>query len=328
MRTAVNVLLFLAATILLASAARADAPPPGAVLKLFGGVSHKESIPDAGAALAIHRQRLAKLQQLTPISDTPVVNATPPKVAPPLAGQTSESSKGPIPEPPSRPAALPPAPYQLSFGVARPGPQVNPPVLNAEVARQHYTVEWFMLPRGMAGSWVKDGDLTTQVTDLRTGSVKYAGTWTENRLEAKWGHQMDGQGNVWHVNLLPSERDGSSAGKQVRFLTVAQQCERSNAAELITRTHYVVTESDNWTGQPVNTFQQESLNHYILPNASELVNSSTNRVFSYQGQPVRDGQLESKFRKTGNFTRVDFLGGINLQDSLNDYLQSLSSQSR
>lgn len=52
------------------------------------------------------------------------------------------------------------------------------------------------------------------------------------------------------------------------------------------------------------------------------------QVFTYDGQPVRDGQLQSKFRKIGNFRATEFMGGINLRDSLRDYLQSLRGPGR
>lgn len=249
-------------------------------------------------------------------SDSPPAGAAPSPAAVPTA-------------PAAVPAALvavPAAPYQKSFGVARPTAEPSIPVLKAEVAQQHYTVQWFMLPSWMAGTWRKDGDLTTRVTDLRSGSTSYNKTWTDNRLEAIWGHQRDSRGNYWHVNLLPSERDGLSGTTRVCFLTVAQQCERTDVSQLLTRTHYVVSESNAWNGQPLDTFQQESLNHYAMLGDGELLNSSSNRVFSYQGAPVRDGQLESRFRRVANFVPVESMGGIDLKASLSDYLDSIGQR--
>lgn len=286
---------------------------------LFGGITHSDEVGSAATHLDAHREKLLVLQKVAPNFAMP---SAPPPVAPPINGQASQN--GPIPNAlMTAPPAAARAPWEPPDVVARPNSEPRHQVLTAELAQKHYNIQWFMLPTGMGGTWLKDGDLTTAVVDLRTGVSSRTGTWTPNHLEAKWGHQVDGKGNIWHVNLLPSERDGDSSGKQVHFLTVQQQCEKSTPKELITRTHYVVSESSGWSGQPIDTFQQESLNHYAVL-ASGLTVTSSNRVFSYQGQPIRDGQLLSKYRKTANFVPIETLGGIDLKDSLDDYLQSIA----
>lgn len=198
--------------------------------------------------------------------------------------------------------------YQQSASMQRPQPQQ--PV-----------IEWFQIPKVMAGSWSKRGDVTVDVTDLRTGMKRASGAWMDNEMVVHMGHQLDKAGNVWHVNILPSEKDSVSNGKQVKFLTVQQICEQSTPVNLSTRTHYVITETYP-TGQVADMFQQESLNHYFLVSAGEMENRSSNRVFTSSGQPVRDGTLESKFTRIGPFTPVPQMNGVDLQQALNQFLLS------
>ncbi|MBY0549540.1 MAG: hypothetical protein K2W95_19845 [Candidatus Obscuribacterales bacterium] len=313
----------------LAAAADTSAPASGE-LTLFGGVTHSTAVPHAEKTISAHKEKLAKLKALAATAAPQPSNPAPHAVPPPSLKVEAASNVSAPPSATVKPKELlplqkevPTPAYESSFGVARTVSEPQHPVLKAEAAQQHYTVQWFMIPPWMAGAWLKDGDLTTQVTNLRTGRTTPTNTWTDNRLEAIWGHQTDPQGNYWHVNLLPSERDGLSGAKRVRFLAVSQNCERTTATDLLTRTHYVVTESAEWNGRALDTFQQESLNHYSMSAPNELLNSSSNRVFTYEGQPLRDGQLQSKFRKIGNFKATEYLGGINLRDSLRDYLQSL-----
>lgn len=278
--------------------------PPGAMadsasapaFKLFAGVTHQQMVPHAYAALQPHLEK--QLATATAIK-------TPPPVVPPQPHMSAESA--------SRQANVPR--YGIAHLTAERTPDPPRPV-------QHYTVEWFMIPSWLAGVWTKNGDMTTSVTDLRTGMSSTQNEWTENRLEAVWGHQQDARGNYWHVNLLPSERDGASSGKLVRFVTVAQQCLNSTPQQLLTRTHYVVSESNPWSHQAFDTFQQESLNHYALAAQNQLMNTSSNRVFSYEGAPIREGILTSQFAKIGQFSPVALLNGVDLRASLNDYLQS------
>ena len=184
------------------------------------------------------------------------------------------------------------------------------------------TVEWFMVPAWMAGQWTKRGDLTISYTDLRTNETTRSSAWTDNVMTVTWGHQMDRAGNVWHADLLPIERDGYTNGKLARFLMVGMRCENSNPQQLLTRSRYVVSEVYGGTNQLADMFQQEALNQYQQLADGQLENLSSNRIYSYQGQPLRQGELVSKFQKIGAFVPQKFQNNINLVDSLNQYLRS------
>lgn len=196
-------------------------------------------------------------------------------------------------------------------------------ITQREAPKSEPIIEWFQMPRTMAGKWTKRGDITVDVTELRTGMTRQVGAWTDNEMTMTLGHQMDRAGNIWHVNILPTERDSISNGKMVRFLTVRQSCEKSDPSVLCTRTRYVITETYGGSGQIADMFQQESLNRYSILPTGELQNLSSNRVFTYSGQPVRDGTLQSKFRKVAAFEPMAELSGVDLASSLNRYLIAL-----
>ena len=240
----------------------------------------------------------------------------------PTAAITHPPVQANFPEPPGTNQS---AGYIPDYGVGHPQSdqqQVSTPLLRAGTSTLNYNIEWFKIPKWMAGAWFKDGDLTTQETDLRTGMSVNKSIWTDNKMQVIWGHQQDALGNIWHVNLLPSERDGTSAGKKVRFVTLKQFCEQSTEQQMITRTLYAVGEFDALRGQPIDSFQQESLNHYAYGPQGELVNVSSNRVFNYAGRPMRDGQILSKYTKLGGFKPMENLRGVDLKAALKDYLSS------
>jgi hypothetical protein len=310
-------------TLSLLNASVRDVCAQDAPFKLFAGVSHQEVLPQAHDALKPHVDRQMKSLSR---SVSPPIAILPPEhpsrepavtARPLVSSATSSAVRGPVLTAQNAQTQV----YEPSFGVAR--VTADRTVAPARPV-QHYSIEWFMIPTWMAGAWLKDGDMTTNVTDLRTGMSSSQREWTENRMETTWGHQQDAQGNYWHVNILPAERDGNSAGKLVRFVTVAQKCENTMPSQLLTRTHYVVSESNPWNSQPIDTFQQESLNHYALGGRNQLVNTSSNRVFTYQGAAVREGHLVSEFAKIRQFAPIANLNGIDLRASLSDYLQSHS----
>ncbi len=292
---------------------QSSAPKPE--FKLFAGVTHQQMLPWADAALQPHVARQVKTPVNIGVVKTPATTDVVEPPAPAIPPKAPVVLQKPVLTAETAAKQI----YVPAFGVARLTAERRP---DPPRPVQHYTVEWFMIPGWMAGVWLKNGDMTTSVTDLRTGMSSARNEWTENKLQAVWGHQQDAQGNYWHVNLLPSERDGSSAGKLVRFVTVSQQCVSSSSQQLMTRTHYVVSESNPWNNQPIDTFQQESFNHYALAAQNQLVNSSSNRVFTYEGVPVREGTLVSQFAKIGQFAPVATLNGVDLRASLDEYLQS------
>lgn len=270
---------------------------------LHGGVTHSDQLPHVSTVIDKHRHRV-KLNFADATSDTSITSNTA-STAPPLQAEADDSTKK--------------QGYLPLTGIAQPHNDTSTKNLSAEVHK--VSAEWFMIPKWLAGKWFKQGDLTVSVTDLATGQEVFQNQWVDNKMDATWGHQIDAAGNFWHVNFLPSERDGKSDGKAVRFLTVQQRCEKTSPAALVTRTQYVVSESNFWNGPPVEMFQQESLNHYVPTESSDaFMNISTNRVFTYEGQAVRDGHLKTQYTKTGPFQTVATINGIDLKESLNEYL--------
>lgn len=227
--------------------------------------------------------------------------------------------------------------YNLAMQQAKPSPQFESPLAghadayhsvprltgNATVAQgMRATVEWFMIPKLMAGAWHKQGDLTVSYRDLRTNRFTSMSAWTENQMTITWGHQVDRMGNIWHADILPIEKDGWTRGKLARFMMTSLKCERTDPHQLVTRARYIVTETYNGTAAVTDMFQQESLNDYTLQPDGELENISSNRIYTSQGQPLREGALVTKMQKVGNFTPTQFQNNIDLVQSLNDYLNS------
>ncbi len=302
-------------------------------LKLFAGVSHREVVPPVHEAMKpyLEKAQTAAGQKVTIHDfDIPADLEKPAAAIAPSARKEISSAQTHAADLSAQSAHAAPAlraqatvnqTYMPAFGVAR-EMAIRPDTPAVAQPQQHYTIQWFMIPSWMAGVWLKNGDMTTSVTDFQTGMSSNQNEWTENHLENTWGHQQDAQGNYWHANLLPEERDGLSAGKLVRFLVVERSMEKSSAEQLVTRVHYLVSESNPWNHQPIDSFQQESLNHYSLSDQGHMLNSSSNRVFTYQGQPVREGHLYSEFAKIGQYAPVATLKGVDLKTSLNDYLQA------
>lgn len=194
---------------------------------------------------------------------------------------------------------------------------------NATVAQgAGTTVEWFMIPKWMAGAWRKQGDLTVSYRDLRTNRFTSMSAWTENEMTITWGHQFDRMGNIWHADILPLEKDGWTKGKLARFMMTSLKCEKTEPQQLVTRARYIVTETYGGTSAVADMFQQESLNDYTMQPDGQMENMSSNRIYTAQGQPLREGALVTKLQKIGNFAPQSVQNNIDLAQSLNTYLNS------
>jgi hypothetical protein len=215
----------------------------------------------------------------------------------------------------------------LQSGGPQQGSQSTPEIISPtqggsfRATVQNPAIEWFPIPKWMAGKWTKSGDVTKTVTDLRTGITSPVNEFIEDHMTVTWGYQTDTQGNVWHAHLVPSEREGMSQGKNVSFLIVNLKVLEATPQNLATRTHYVVRES---VGQQLtDIFQQESLTHYEPAGGMNRMDAiSSNRVFTYQGQPKRDGAMVSHYERSANFEPIQTRQGVDLARSLNEYLRS------
>lgn len=170
----------------------------------------------------------------------------------------------------------------------------------------------------MAGTWTKRGDLTTSVTDMRSGITTPMNQWTDDELTRGWGHQLDKSGNVWHADFIPTEIDSTSSGKQVQFLTVALSLVSVDTQKLVTRARYQVSEGSR--GQIYSQFQQESLSSYMMMPDGEMQVQSSNRMYDMSGRPTRSGTLVSHYKRTAQFQPVATQKGIDLRLSLNQFL--------
>lgn len=179
---------------------------------------------------------------------------------------------------------------------------------------------WIPIPKWLAGTWSKQGDLTVSSTDMRSGVSSPVNQWTPNFQTTTWGNQIDGCGNIWHGYSIPTEIDGNSSGKTVKFVIIDGHWEPSSPDHLITRVRSIVISS--YGRQVVDEFQQEALNDLCLLQTGELANYGSTRDFTNQGLPLRQGMLISRFTKVRSFEPVEFQDGVDLVKSLNEYLKT------
>ena len=172
---------------------------------------------------------------------------------------------------------------------------------------------------GLDGTWTKTRDLTVHLPTCAQGGRVTLNIWTEDELTVTLGTPGDRAGNIWEANFVPSERDALSESKSVRFLLVNCRCESTSPEQVITRMHYIVSESAEW-GQQVDQFQQESINDYSPISNNEIQNYSSTRVFTYDGAPTRNGILLSKFSRVAPFKITAVHDGVDLRKSLSEFL--------
>ena len=183
---------------------------------------------------------------------------------------------------------------------------------------------WVQIPKWMAGQWTKRGDLTVQVTDPHTGYTTSTNEWTDDAMTLTFGHILDKEGNIWHAYLIPSERDGYSGGTLVRFITTDFQPIQRDETKTISRSRYLIAQSSNPNSNYL--MQEESLNQYQPVNEEEIDNYSSNRIYSYDGRPMRQGLLVSRFKRDKFFTPITQENGIELMPAFKKFLMNNGMQ--
>lgn len=182
-------------------------------------------------------------------------------------------------------------------------------------------VEWFPVPQWMAGKWTKEGDIETFEKNFLTGRTTNRQVWLENKVSLSFGHQVDALNTIWHAEALPIRADGKRGAEKDQRYVVAINCLKSTTESVVLRFHTIVVSLDD-RGRVSRNRQQEEIVEFFPQDNRDIATTSSTKTFSSNGQPLYRLDSHTKRLKTGNFKPVSHLSGIDLKQSLKDFLSS------
>jgi len=203
---------------------------------------------------------------------------------------------------------LPPVPSQYQAGAT---------LSNADPVA---IVQWFPVPDWLAGAWMKDGDVETYARDFRTGQVSTQQVWLTNRVRLEFGHQVDALGTVWHAELLPFRADGNRGQTQDRRYVMQMDCLSSTPQSVALNFRSIVTNMDTSSNRVLESKQQEEIVTFKPSVPNMIATHSSIKSFTDRGQPVNQYETHTERRKIAAFVPVDQLRGVNLKESLAEFL--------
>ncbi len=213
---------------------------------------------------------------------------------------------------------LPPVPQQYKSGTSFAAP--------APAAK----VTWFPVPEWMAGTWLKEGDTETYLRDFRTGQEMRRPIWMNNRVQLSFGHQRDALGTVWHAEILPFRADGNRGNNTTDKRYVMDiSCLNSSPQTVALGFRSLIVVVNPNTNRINNTDQQEEIVTF-RPAASPglLDTSSSTKTFDENGQPLLQLASNTERKKLADFMPVNQLNGINLTESLFEFLAANNMSNR
>lgn len=203
---------------------------------------------------------------------------------------------------------LPPVPSEYQAGA----------VLNN--ANPVMTVQWFPVPDWLSGAWIKDGDVETFAKDFTTGRESTQQVWLTNRVRLAFGHQVDALGTVWHAELLPFRADGNRGQTQDRRYVMQMSCLNSSPQSVALNFHSIVTVVDPSTNKVLDSKQQEEIVTFQPSVPNVIATHSSTKGFSSGGQALLQYETHTQRKKIAAFSPVYEDRGINLQQSLAQFL--------
>lgn len=190
------------------------------------------------------------------------------------------------------------------------------------------TVQWFPVPDWLAGAWMKDGDVETYARDFRTGQVSTQQVWLTNRVRLEFGHQVDALGTIWHAELLPFRADGNRGQTQDRRYVMQMDCLSSTPQSVALNFRSIVTNMDTSSNRVLESKQQEEIVTFKPSVPNMIATHSSIKGFTDRGQPVNQYETHTERRKIAAFVPVDQLRGINLKESLAEFLNQKNMLNR
>ncbi|MBX9669903.1 MAG: hypothetical protein K2X93_19935 [Candidatus Obscuribacterales bacterium] len=194
----------------------------------------------------------------------------------------------------------------------------------AQVAR----VAWFPVPDWLAGAWLKPGDMETYVRDFRTGQETTKPIWLDNKVRLAFGHQRDCLGTVWHAEVLPFRADGNRGPSTDRRYVMDMSCLKSQPDMVSLRFHSNVFQVDPEDGEIETTTQQEEIVTFRPDKDGVIASTSSTRTFDENGHAIIQSNSNAGRSKLADFVPVNELNGINLVESLTQFLTSNNMTNR
>lgn len=210
-----------------------------------------------------------------------------------------------------------------------------PPVSQSFKAGAHFTppaqvarVAWFPVPDWLAGAWVKSGDMETYVKDFRTGQEIDKPIWLDNKVRLTFGHQKDCLGTVWHAEILPFRADGNRGSSTDHRFVMDMSCLKSQPDMVSLRFHSNVVQVDPEDGEIETTTQQEEIVTFRPDKQGIIASTSSTRTFDENGHAIIQSNSNAERSKLADFVPVNELNGINLAESLAQFLTSNNMTNR
>lgn len=188
-------------------------------------------------------------------------------------------------------------------------------------------VQWFPVPDWMAGTFTKSGDLETFQKDFQSGAEKRQSFWLKNRVTLKFGHQRDRLNTVWHAEVVPFRADGARGATRDQRYVLSMACLKSTPENVVLKFHSVVVTLDD-RGKVMGSKQQEEIVSFFPKNDNFISSTSSTKIFSERGQPLYQLDSHTSRLRVNGFQEVDRLSGIDLRNSLDQFLSAKNMTDR
>ena len=182
---------------------------------------------------------------------------------------------------------------------------------------------WYKIPQWLAGSWQSKQQSLRYQYDYRTRREFSGKNWlTYYQANEEFGKQMDKQGNVWDMPVVPlvktavdKETTSYHDILDVQYIEVSED-------SVALRVRSLVTLVSRATGAVVDSYQQESIS-VRLPESNGLLRVIDSiKVFDAQGQPIRKSRVEAVAHRTKPFQPIDTKAGQDLRKLFAEFLQA------
>ncbi len=182
-------------------------------------------------------------------------------------------------------------------------------------------LEWYRIPKWLAGKWQRKQETTVHTMDFATGVETRPNQPFLSEQQANFGVQTDREGDIWDCALSNTGVSNRGSYRSVALIQFHRPV-RVDENEIVYREVFTVVNVVNETNVIMSSQRIESLTKYRPVSGGTLEASMSMKVYGPDGSPTSLQENISYDRQIEPFYPVTKYKGRDLKNDFVDFLRS------
>jgi len=198
------------------------------------------------------------------------------------------------------------------------------PLDKADLQRLTPDNNWFPIPEWFAGKWFGEDRVVESVQSYRTGLRKDLHITMKQPIESSHGHQRDKTGQIWEYIEIPRWKQADLRLDKQYLRLLRQDVIESNSTSVVLKDlHNQMVVGDDAKQIILSSFLVQQKSIYVPEKDGHMTLLASMKKFDSDGKPMALERCSMLLTRTGPYTEVDSLDGLDLKQLFVEYLKKI-----